>query len=215
MNAAEEKTVLSGKPMTLGASKHRALTLVLFLLAALIALASGLAGPTSASAKTSCALQNRVWENSAGTAQSPPIQMPQSLELQRENSIGRYNDASGCTLAAESATESRAIISYYPPNQGFVGEPAPASLVPRSIVDRSGGTGGSYLSPQGTPAWARSLPFGAETKTLNSFEVLKPIDVTAGPAAPWFNQPGGGIQYDLGTNTVQDLIDSGHLRQIP
>ena len=104
MNAAEEKTVLSGKPMTLCASKHRALALALFLLAALIALASGLAGPTSASAKTSCALQNRVWENSAATAQSRPIQMPQSFAPQRENSLGRYDSAVGDTLAAESET---------------------------------------------------------------------------------------------------------------
>lgn len=36
-------------------------------------------------------------------------------------------------------------------------------------------------------------------------------EVDAGQAASWFRQPGGGIQYDLGTKTVQDLIKSGHL----
>ncbi|MGC8539705.1 MAG: hypothetical protein ACP5QA_03640 [Phycisphaerae bacterium] len=40
MSAAEENAILSGEPMTLGASGHRALALALFLLAALIALAS-------------------------------------------------------------------------------------------------------------------------------------------------------------------------------
>ncbi|PYS16588.1 MAG: hypothetical protein DMG17_12100 [Acidobacteria bacterium] len=42
--------------------------------------------------------------------------------------------------------------------------------------------------------------------------MLKPIEVDAGRATPWFNQPGGGIRYDLGVRTVQDLINSGHLR---
>ena len=104
MSAAEENAILSGKPTTLGASGHRrgAMTLILFLLAALIALAYALVGPSSVSAKTPCAPQNRVWENSAGMLQLRPIQTPQSLELQRENSIGRYNDASRCTLAAEN-----------------------------------------------------------------------------------------------------------------
>ena len=60
-------------------------------------------GTPTASAKTLCTPQNRFWENSARMLQSRPIQMAQSLELQREKSIGRYNDASGCTLAAKSA----------------------------------------------------------------------------------------------------------------
>jgi hypothetical protein len=129
--------------------------------------------------------------------------------------VGYVGNAGNLVDAATVAKESRAIISYYPPNQGFAGEPSPASLLPGSIVDRYGGTSGSYLSPRGTPAWARALPFRSEAKPLSSFEVLKPIEVNAGVAAPWFNQPGGGIQYDLGTRTVQDLIDSGHLRPIP
>ncbi len=92
--------------MTRGASGHRASAPIFFLLAALIALASGLAGPTSASAKTLCTPQNRVWENSAGMLQSRPVQTPQSLELQRENSIGRYDSAVGDTLAAETTTNA-------------------------------------------------------------------------------------------------------------
>lgn len=108
MNAAEEKTALSGKPMTLGASKHRALAWALFLLAALAGLASGLAGPTSASAKTPGVPQNRVWENSPATAQSRPVQTPQSLARQRENSLSQYDSVAGDTLAAENAGDSAA-----------------------------------------------------------------------------------------------------------
>jgi RHS repeat-associated protein len=114
----------------------------------------------------------------------------------------------------EKAAGSTALVPYYPPNRGFSGAPGDATLVPGSIVDRYGGPGGSFLSPQGTPPWARSLPYGAETRPLNAYEVVKPIDVQAGKAAPWFNQPGGGTQYDLGQKTVQDLIDGGYLKPI-
>lgn len=119
------------------------------------------------------------------------------------------------TLAAEdTAAGSRALVPYYPPNQGFAGASGEASLVPGTIVDRYGGTGGSFLSLQSTPAAARSLPFGAASRPLKSYQVMQPIKVNAGIAAPWFNQPGGGLQFDLGTRTVQDLIDSGHLQPL-
>jgi hypothetical protein len=52
---------------------------------------------------------------------------------------------------------------------------------------------------------------GAESRLLSAYEVVKPFEVDAGKAAPWFGQPGGGTQFDLGTRTVQDLINSGHL----
>ena len=64
MNAAEEKTILSGAA---GTARHSALAPALFLLAALIALASGLVGPASASAKTLGSPPNRVWKNCVGT----------------------------------------------------------------------------------------------------------------------------------------------------
>ena len=64
MKGIEEKV----RSMTFGASKHSALVLALFLLAALIALASGLVGPASASAIAVGAPPNRVWKNWVGTA---------------------------------------------------------------------------------------------------------------------------------------------------
>ena len=58
------------------------------------------------------------------------------------------------------------------------------------------------------------MPFGAESLPLNTYMVLRPFEVDAGPVAPWFNQPGGGMQYDLGTRTVQDLIHEGYLESM-
>lgn len=103
----------------------------------------------------------------------------------------------------------------WPENRGFVaGEGGRASVLPGQTLDRFGGNNGSFLSPAGTPASARSLAPGTDLKPLNSFEVLKPFEVDAGRAAPWFNQPGGGLQFDLGTRTVQDLIDAQILRPL-
>ena len=43
--------------------------------------------------------------------------------------------------------------------------------------------------------------------------LLKPINVKAGEIVPWFDEPGGGIQYLL-PDTVDELLDAGVLRRI-
>ncbi len=88
--------------------------------------------------------------------------------------------------------------------------PSRETLNPGTIVDRYGGTGGTFASPQGTPPEARSLPYGWESNPYNAYKVVKPLEVDAGPAAPWFGQPGGGIQYDFG-RSIQELLDLGYL----
>jgi hypothetical protein len=42
---------------------------------------------------------------------------------------------------------------------------------------------------------------------------LKPLRVKAGKAAPWFDQPGGGIQYKT-DGKVQDFVAWGYLKQV-
>ncbi len=106
-----------------------------------------------------------------------------------------------------------AVVPYYPPNRGFYVQPVKTTLQPGTVIDRYGGPGGSFASPQGTPPWARPLPPGAENRPLNTYEVVKPLEVDAGPAMPWFGQPGFGIQYDFGCS-IQELIDSGYLRPL-
>lgn len=100
----------------------------------------------------------------------------------------------------------------WPPNRGFESS-GQASLIPGTKVDRFGSNSGTFVAPDGTPFPQRSLPDGFQNKPLNTFEVLKPIEVDAGPSAPWFNQPGGGLQFEL-PGSVDDLINSGHLRQL-
>jgi hypothetical protein len=84
-----------------------------------------------------------------------------------------------------------------PPNRGFAGDPAPATLIPGTTVDRFGFQGGTFVSPTGTPYIHRPLAPGTQCKPYNVYEVVKPIDVKAGPIAPAFDMPGGGFQFEL------------------
>ena len=86
----------------------------------------------------------------------------------------------------------------WPPNHGFMGDPEEITLRPGTIVDRYGPPTGRFVSPQGTPFEARSLPPDAFGRDIHTYEVIADIHgVKAGEIAPWFGQPGGGIQYQL------------------
>jgi hypothetical protein len=114
------------------------------------------------------------------------------------------------TGGAVATTEAGII---WPPNRGFLKSPNSGILQPGSIVNRFGGNSGIFVAPEGTSFGARSLPAEFAGKSLNAFEVVKPIDVEAGVSAPWFEGSGGGVQFEL-PQTVQELIDSGHLQPV-
>ena len=59
-------------------------------------------GTPVAVAKTPCTLPNRAGENSVAAVQLRLAQSPKTADLQRENSIGRYDLALDDTLAAEN-----------------------------------------------------------------------------------------------------------------
>ncbi|KAK4139197.1 uncharacterized protein C8A04DRAFT_16070, partial [Dichotomopilus funicola] len=44
------------------------------------------------------------------------------------------------------------------------------------------------------------------------YTVIKPLEVLAGPIAPWFGQAGAGVQYKL-YQSVGTLITNGYLRR--
>ncbi len=58
-----------------------------------------------------------------------------------------------------------------------------------------------------------SLHPSTNTNIYERYEVVKPISVQAGPAAPFYGQPGGGMQYQT-PQTIQKLILEGYLRLI-
>jgi len=99
----------------------------------------------------------------------------------------------------------------WPANDGFEGTPTITTLQPGTRIDRYGSTSGNFVSPYGTPYGARSLAPGSENAPYNSYEVIKPFEVYSGITAPWFDQPGGGIQYKL-PMSISDLISQGYIK---
>ncbi|CCE27821.1 uncharacterized protein CPUR_01295 [Claviceps purpurea 20.1] len=98
-----------------------------------------------------------------------------------------------------------------------------AVLCPGTLVDRFGGEQGSFLAPAGMRYEARSIPpsnlVTVTRKEPNSspfnyhvYMVLKPMQATAGCIAPWFEQPGLGVQY-LINGSVTAAIQEGFLRK--
>lgn len=85
----------------------------------------------------------------------------------------------------------------WPADNGFAEYPNDFILMPGTLIDRYGNDFGSFTSPLGTPYEQRALAPGTELKQYSIFEVLQPINVKAGEIASWFNQPGGGMQYQL------------------
>ncbi len=82
----------------------------------------------------------------------------------------------------------------------FRGDP---DLRPGQEIDRYGGEGGRFVGPDDTPYAWRAIPpsnlvgVPAAECYYHEYRVLRPFTVYGGPIAPWFGQPGGGVQYQL------------------
>jgi len=117
--------------------------------------------------------------------------------------------------AANSAGSGvTSLTKFYPENHGFAGAIERTFLMLGQKIDCYGGSGVSrFLSSQGTPNWARSLPPGTTGQPLWTFQVRKPFEVESGEIAPWFNQPGGRLQYRTPVN-LETLLKRGILQEI-
>jgi len=122
----------------------------------------------------------------------------------------------------------------YPPDNGYVvvGDIPlewTETLLPGEDIDRYGGVYGSFLAPAGTPYAERSIPPFSLVSTpaagcdYHDYQVLKPFQVDSGPIAAWFDQPGGGLQFQLDGSlvpgapaqlTVLWLLDNGYLADV-
>ncbi len=104
----------------------------------------------------------------------------------------------------------------------------PGTVVPNitlpagTPLGRWGYSGGSFLAPAGTHFAQLSLPPASQVAPYFEYVVANPANLPPGlrieqsQAAPWFGQPGGGIQYRItdanGKDApVQALLDSGFL----
>ncbi|NUP11308.1 MAG: glycohydrolase toxin TNT-related protein, partial [Polyangiaceae bacterium] len=109
----------------------------------------------------------------------------------------------------------------WPPDRGFASVQG-STLQPGHQIDRYGGytdesgrfrDRGTFVADTGTPYEQRALPDGSNQKPYRRYEVVRPIPVQSGPAAPWFGQPGGGTQHEL-PDSVENLTAQGYLREV-
>jgi RHS repeat-associated protein len=109
---------------------------------------------------------------------------------------------------------SRALVPYYPSANGFIGATNSQTLLRGQLIDRYGGSSFSrFFSPVGTSARARSLPPGTAGQPLRTFQVMESLTVESGRVAPWFTQPGLGIQYRTPA-TLGEMLEQGILREV-
>lgn len=97
----------------------------------------------------------------------------------------------------------------YPPQDGYALDPSgnpikwQEELTEGELIDRYGSEYGAFLAPKGLPYTTRSIPpqnlvgTPAEGCNYHVYRVVNEFDVDAGPIAPWFDQNGGGTQYQL------------------
>ncbi|MCX2934247.1 glycohydrolase toxin TNT-related protein [Mycobacterium sp. CVI_P3] len=108
---------------------------------------------------------------------------------------------------------------------------APGSVVSHvdlargTLMDRFGFPGGAWLSPDGTLFSFRGLPHESALKPYFQYVVDDPTKLPPGwsieqsTVAPWFHQPGGGVQYRIiapegERPSVQTLLDWGYLKEV-
>jgi len=107
----------------------------------------------------------------------------------------------------------------HPSHDGFVvGTETPTVLQSGQVLDRFGEPYGHFISPDGTPYANRSLPPDSIAQpdgesNHHRYEVLDSFSATGGETAPYYDQPGGGIQFKT-DQSVSWLLDNGYIREI-
>ena len=81
------------------------------------------------------------------------------------------------------------------------------------VIGRYGDESGRYFSPRGTSFEERALPPFMKEAKFTEYKVLRPFQVRKGKIAPWFDQPGGGVQ-DVSDYTVEQLRDLGCIKPV-
>jgi RHS repeat-associated protein len=152
---------------------------------------------------------------SSGPPRPPTVVNAAGADFGGEDSPSDFSAEQAALSATQGVgSEVTSLTKFYPENQGFAGATERTFLMPGQIIDRYGGSGVSrFFSPQGTPDWARSLPPGTTGLPLRTFQVMKAFEVESGEITPWFNQPGGGLQYRTPVN-LETLLNRGIIQEI-
>jgi hypothetical protein len=141
----------------------------------------------------------------------------------------RYGTAGDASTFLREFTDGAGNYKW-PDNAGFDGPRVDLTHEAGDVLDRFGPPDGRYLSPDGSTFAERAIPPGnldpmQPNLGYHRYEVIRPFDAPTGYVAPWFGQPGQGLQVfidgskfpDAGASrvNVQWLLDNGYLRELP
>jgi hypothetical protein len=164
-----------------------------------------------------------------------PVIGPVGLELIGYHRTGRLSDQAFLAEFWDPTANGGKGGWIYPPDSGYLhgpdGKPIEwqQTLAPGQNIDRYGSEYGSFLAPALSPYRSRAIPPASLDGTppagcnYHDYRVLKAFTVDAGPIAPWFAQPGLGLQYQLDATLVPGapaqinvlwLVDNGYLQRI-
>jgi len=122
----------------------------------------------------------------------------------------------------------------YPPKDGYDGTPNSIDVEPGQItLDRYSrkpvdDDTGNFFADEGASFGDRALPgTAADYQYKTKYEIIKTLPMLSGPATPWFDQPGGGMQFQVDvsrlpadiqqqveeSNLIQVLIRTGYLKE--
>ena len=96
----------------------------------------------------------------------------------------------------------------WPPADGFSAQPFPLILAAGLLIDRFGSPYGRFFSPKGADYSARALPYQCDKLNHTTYQVMSPIFVWVGKAAPWFDQAGGATQFETDATAAQLVADA-------
>jgi hypothetical protein len=157
------------------------------------------------------------------------------IELIGYHRTGRLSPAAFLAQYYNPAANGGAGGWIYPPDNGYVigpdGRPVEwrERLRAGQRIDRYGSEFGSFLAPAGSLYAERSIPPQSLDSTppercnYHDYRVLKDFVVDAGPVAPWFAQPGYGLQYQLDATLIPGapasvnvmwLVNNGYLARV-
>lgn len=104
-----------------------------------------------------------------------------------------------------------------PYDDGFAEPPRPNTLKVGDTIDRLGrAEDGNFAAPQGTPFDQRALPPSDVAREYHRYRVVKPLpdSVTEGRIQPWFEQPGGAMQYKFAEHDIDWYVKNEYLEVV-
>lgn len=123
-----------------------------------------------------------------------------------------FNQLTGDIIYPGSPESSMGKVDGSIHKNGFLnGEYVEDIIEPGTVLDRYGdNNSGRYFSPSGASFGERALPPFMKNKPKTTYIANKPIPNKKGLIAPWFDEPGMGIQHFTDMD-VEHLVNNGYL----